>query len=1153
MRSKAPVRQKQVMTSRVRILVDPDFTPEALAALSADCGALRCESPDYAPGWHVLTAAGPEAALAMSAMLSGMPGVKEAAVIVGRRMSHRLIPSDTYFTNAAANAGYQWNLANTGARGGTGGFDLNTTTAWNTQLGTGVRLAVIDSGILLTHPDLLANVDAVTAVNHDFIDGDSNPAPADETDAHGTQCAGLAAARGNNSMGITGVAPQATLNGLRIDLAVLADDQEGGAFSWRNDLIAVKSSSWGSDDSGNIMDGPGPLAAAAINDAVATGRGGLGTVFVVAAGNGAAEGDDSNYDGYANRPGVISVSGTGDDGQPVYYAEGGANVLISTPTGPDLGSGLIQGISTIDLPSTGGDNDGTRADDYANSDYTAWFGGTSASAPQAAGVVALMLQARPQLSWRDVQEVLIASAGRILPEDRAWTTNAGGYAFHEVMGAGLADAAAAVTRAGTWALLPPRTSVVKTAAPALAVPDAPAAAASWRFDLAGDPAIRVEHVTLTADITHPSRGELDIQLISPGGMVSRLARQHDDPNPAIPWTYSSVRHWGENSHGMWTVRVADKVGGKSGLINALTLTLYGSAASAPAGPPVVTSPAALPATLGRPLAYQITASGAPVTFSTAAALPSWLTLSPGGLITGTPVATGNTTFTVRATNASGTGTRPVTITTSPASTLANAADLPSAVWRTSDTLPWTRVSAGTHDGVDAIKSPAAGNDTTSWIQTVVEGPALVSFWWRISSEEDFDLGQFDVDEASVAVVGGVVAWRKVERYLPAGRHLLRWSYTKDETDSAGSDTMWVDEVKVTPSNEIAPFILRPPYAVYAPAGAKTQLSIDAVGQELMTFQWQQNGINVPGATERTLAFPALSADQTGNYTCTVTNPLGSITSPSAEVGITPAALAAQLATALDTTAVTWGTSNVSSWSLQTTDTSDGTDAARSGPITHRGETVLQTCVTGPALMLYSSRVSSEQDYDFLTLYIDNVPLIPLSGEAEWTEESIPIPAGDHVVEWNYYKDETDEPPVGLDAGFVDAVSIIPTGYASWASMKFTPAQLASPGASGPGGDPDGDGIINLLEYALSLDPLVNSRAGLPTLTRSQSGLTFEYRENADLIDITYIVETTSELTAGTWSPVPAAPQPGPGRLMRAVIPHGSGSERKYARLRILRK
>jgi len=170
------------------------------------------------------------------------------------------------------------------------------------------------------------------------------------------------------------------------------------AFLLHIEVVDVKSSSWGPAD--GRLAGPHSLACSALEQSVRTGRGGLGVVHVFAAGNGGAR-DNVNNDGYANSIYTIAVSAVSADGVRPWYTEPGCCILVCAPS-----SGAGYGLVTTDASPAGFGYSGPSA-------YTASFGYTSAAAPQVAGVVALMLQANPALGWRDMQEVLIASATQV--------------------------------------------------------------------------------------------------------------------------------------------------------------------------------------------------------------------------------------------------------------------------------------------------------------------------------------------------------------------------------------------------------------------------------------------------------------------------------------------------------------------------------------------------------------------------------------------------------------------------------------------------------------------------------------------------------------------------------------------------------------------
>jgi subtilisin-like proprotein convertase family protein len=202
-------------------------------------------------------------------------------------------------------------------------------------------------------------------------------------------------------------------------------------------------------------------------------------------------------------------------------------------------------------------------------------------------VVSLMLETNPNLTWRDVKEILITTAKKTHPEDGDWVVNGGGFNFNHKYGAGLVDAKAAVDAAATWVNLQPMSefSQVKNDVD-LAIPDNNATGVTFNFDPITDAQnMRVETVLVKVDITHTWRGEIELELISPSGKRSLLARPRaGDSRDNYDWTFSSVHHWGEESAGRWRLVAKDRVALDIGTINDLTLTFLG--VSAPIlGPP----------------------------------------------------------------------------------------------------------------------------------------------------------------------------------------------------------------------------------------------------------------------------------------------------------------------------------------------------------------------------------------------------------------------------------------------------------------------------------------------------------------------------------------------------------------------------------------
>jgi len=204
------------------------------------------------------------------------------------------------------------------------------------------------------------------------------------------------------------------------------------------------------------------------------------------------------------------------------------------------------------------------------------------------------------------------------------------------------------------------------------------------------------------------------------------------------------------------------------------------------------------ATGARPLSYQWKRNGVDVSGGTNAVL------------TVTDIASNQGDYTVVVSNALGTATIPaaklqVTIPQTPLqAALDNYLN-----WTNGGNGAWYLQSTQTHDGVDAARSGAIGNSQESWLETSVNGPGYLSFWWRTSSEADFDFLEFRLDSVlQPGRISGETAWQQKIVNVSAGPHTLRWRYTKDTADSAGSDAGFLDQVSF--SSSLPPLTLANP-------------------------------------------------------------------------------------------------------------------------------------------------------------------------------------------------------------------------------------------------------------------------------------------------------------------------------------------------------
>lgn len=209
----------------------------------------------------------------------------------------------------------QWHLLNTAQIG----HDINVTDIWLQGItGKNATVAIVDDGLDMHSRDLKDNYFAEGS--WDFIDDDPEPAPIHSDDTHGTRCAGEVAAARNDACGI-GVAYDSKIAGIRILGQPISDMDEAAAMIYKYDNNQIYSCSWGPSDDGKSMEAPGVLIRRAMLQGIQQGRDGLGTVYVFASGNGDANGDNCNFDGYTNSIYSVTVGAVDRTGNHPYYSE----------------------------------------------------------------------------------------------------------------------------------------------------------------------------------------------------------------------------------------------------------------------------------------------------------------------------------------------------------------------------------------------------------------------------------------------------------------------------------------------------------------------------------------------------------------------------------------------------------------------------------------------------------------------------------------------------------------------------------------------------------------------------------------------------------------------------------------------------------------
>ena len=540
----------------------------------------------------------------------------------------------------------QWHLRNTGQTGyandgGGGGQDLRLgNILTNGPYGTGVRVAVVDTGLEICHPDLAASVEVGASFNFNALSEDTaawsgaelddpfHPYPAGD---HGTSVAGLIAAEAANGIGGRGVAPRVRLRGYNYLEAL---DNGTAAF-----LDAHGVSRYAPDSSDvdifNMSFGGLPYPANASPEeellfAYGTRRlrDGLGAIYVKSAGN-SFDGcaslrhplnerigcGSANGDGLNNLPNLIIVGGLNARGGRASYSSVGANLWVSAPAGEYgvFSPAMITTDQTGTLAGYGvvyGDRLTSRADVNPNGDYTSSFNGTSSAAPNLSGVVAILLDAVPELTWRDVKHVLAKTARQTNSTIRSvrstfgetsrvvqhgWRINGAGYNFHNWYGFGGVHAASALAEArrmGGDALGPYRRSGWFRGAGNLALPGNDGGGATQSLVVAGLPTFaNIEAVVLEVALDHPFPHDVGIELISPMGMRSIVnppfneALALDLTDVTFRWRLLSNAFYGENPNGTWRLSAFDGAATDTGAIAAWRLRFdYGDHPASARGP-----------------------------------------------------------------------------------------------------------------------------------------------------------------------------------------------------------------------------------------------------------------------------------------------------------------------------------------------------------------------------------------------------------------------------------------------------------------------------------------------------------------------------------------------------------------------------------------
>lgn len=870
------------------------------------------------PNAYVLTATSAQAARMACQDVAATDSRVRASYVNQRTRYVRMafVPNDPYFHKDTPAPGWpgEWHLLNEY----TSGLDARVEGAWNRDVtGTGVIIGLVDDSLETAHADLAANY--VAADSWDFGQNDGTPDPVYSDDQHGTATAGVAAARGGNGIGVTGVAPYAGLAGLRIDFynqtTQMLVDATLFHSSGSNTNIKVKNHSYGI----SYPYIPSAAVVAALGTSAAA-----GTIHCVAAGNERGySGQDANKKDLQHSPDCICVAAMGSNGKFASYSCFGACVFVTAPSSSS--SGLFH-VTTTDRTGEALGYNGA-SDSFPDADFTSLFGGTSSASPVVAGVMALVKQVQPVLNVRFAKHLLartsdvIDAADPTYWSDGGWRTNAAGFHFDQNYGFGLINADQLTQKAllytGVTPLSTESTGTITVDTP---IPDNSFDGVVKTFSMTSTTPL--EEVLVHLNVTHGIHGQIEARLTSPSGLVSRLISSYpQDHDPDIDWTFCTNAFWGENPAGTWTLRVQDIVSGEVGTWNSYGVTVRMGTLESARGPEITQQPAEQRVAVGATATLSVQATGAqPLSYQ-------WMkgqnNLSDGGKISGATSDTLQITncdvadlggYRCVVTNAFGNATsNSATLTV----TLVFIVESRSGGLNFSGYSEYTAgllenstaksTASGTTAGIGSrwgsLDRNASGIKRAIYSHTApAAGLYEVFVTWPASTNAGNvehlithvgGTASIMADQNSARNPAGGNAWNSIGQYnLIAGT-----AYTVTQTNENFPAVGYIfraDAVKwELVSAAGGPTITQQPLPQDVCPGSTATFTVTATGQGTTTYQWQRNGGNladsgrISGVTTDTLQITEVDSADLAEYRCILTDANGNTRSTSAPLTLAP--------------------------------------------------------------------------------------------------------------------------------------------------------------------------------------------------------------------------------------------------------------------------
>lgn len=531
---------------------------------------------------------------------------------------------------------YFWFFKNIGqdtfeGKNGEIGQDVNLSNVHDEFTGKNIYIAVSDGRVDVDHEDIQEDIQSPYHRNYALgstLSGwhGSNPTSSDYTDAHGTFIAGIIGAIKDNGKGGYGVAPDSNIVGFNFldsDLSIskFIDQADSGD----DDKINIFNYSYGARTCTIVPENSNFIEK--VYDGVSNQRAGKGSIYVTSSGNdffgnaGSCSGlqnynhitylGNSNFDQKKAYPYFITVAAMNSSGKSASYSTPGSNIWISAPGGDPLSNGMVstdlEGCNSGYSTSLSGNQfDSNKNGLNPDCKYAMGriYAGTSFAAPIVSGTIGLLLEANPDLSWRDVKHILALTADQVdtdigntgnpnghnLPGhnyEQGWIENDAGFKFHNWYGFGRINIKNAVDVAKNYSsFLPEQKSLTDTDDPSSffydsgvisrAIPDNNLQGVTASFNVRHN--FKIEAVQVIISLNHPWPYQVGIELISPSGIKSIL--KNVNTNSLDQGSYKNIKlltnaFYGESSKGPWTLKLIDGQGGSTGTLINWKLNIWG--------------------------------------------------------------------------------------------------------------------------------------------------------------------------------------------------------------------------------------------------------------------------------------------------------------------------------------------------------------------------------------------------------------------------------------------------------------------------------------------------------------------------------------------------------------------------------------------------